>query len=932
MGTTTGSGSVSRRRRALAVAAAATVGFSGAAVVDAFVLSPTPAMADELGPGDGLTRLVVQTAGGVGAEQLAALDALPAVDSAQLLSDGSALVAGTGITDDDMRGVVPGAEVVPSVPGEVAGATISDPYWSEYGWNLENTGSNAYRGWVPATAGADVSAVTGWQAGTGRGMVVAVVDSGYALSHPDMAGALWTNPDEPCGSADTDGNGRPGDCHGWNFYRNSPDVSNGGDNAHGTAVAGIVAARAGNGQGIAGVAPDATIMPLVIGGGASVDLVLGAEAIRYAVDNGADVVNASWGSSEAVYDPSDSSYGARLLSAAISYANSKGVVVVAAAGNDHADRDVARKYPASLDVPGLITVGSSTAQDTVAAHSAYGATTVDLFAPGEYVTVNTSEGGYNTLGAGTSYAAPHVAAAVALYKAQNRTAGAVELKTAVLDDVHHLAAFGGRSVTGGRLALDDLGNTAAPVSYVFSGLAADAGTVTPQVVATGSTPAGGYEVVLGLGMEHAGQLYALADHDITLDGVPATTDDNGEATFSLGHRSSLGSVVLSPTTELADGRYVLTAQITREGSPLGLAYAAPLLVGDEARSTAPQPGTQTPGTPVPDPDPDTQTPGTQTPGTQSPGTQTPGTQTPDTQTPGTQSPGTQSPGTQTPDTQTPGTQTPDTQTPGTQSPGTQTPDTHTPDNQTPGTPTPGTPVPAPDTPAPGTESPVAPTPDAPTPTPGTQTPDTETPGTQTPGTQTPGTQSPDTGDKKVYEEQGPYRLTSISPTRVSTAGGTQVTITGLAIPQGATVRVGATRVAQVSDALTTSSRVVFRTPAAVAGSYDVYVFGPDGETYSVLADGLTYVDADTPSTGGGTPDPGEEDPAPQTPGTQSPGTQTPGTQTPGTQTPGTQPPAGNGGIVTGPNGERLVHSTRFASLGSSIWGVNCANGCSGLSL
>ncbi len=76
-------------------------------------------------------------------------------------------------------------------------------------------------------ADADVDAPEGWDGGTGNGRIVAVVDTGYDSDHPELAGALWTNPAESCGSADTDGNGKAGDCHGWNFTTNSADVDNG---------------------------------------------------------------------------------------------------------------------------------------------------------------------------------------------------------------------------------------------------------------------------------------------------------------------------------------------------------------------------------------------------------------------------------------------------------------------------------------------------------------------------------------------------------------------------------------------------------------------------------------------------------------------------------------------------------------------------------
>ena len=577
--------STSWRLRSILVVTALVAGYGGAAAIDGWLRADELqiATAADLGPaGDGLTRLLVTLPGGITAGELNQLAALPGVESTQTLFDGSALIAGQDITAGTVHDALPAAEVSPSPTGTMFAAPVSDPYWSSYGWNLENTGSNAYQ--QAAVAGADISAPSAWAAGTGRGMVVAVIDSGVMTSHPDLDGSLWTDPTQSCSGGDGDGDGLIGDCHGWNFYQDNADVTNSGvssagvayDNSHGTGVAGIVGARAGNGQGSAGVAPDVSIMPLVIGSGKSVDMALGAQAIRYAADHGANVINASWGGPGA----------STILSQAIEYANGKGVVVVAAAGNDGLSRDTSLFYPASLTSPNLITVGNSTATDTVSSSSAFGATSVDLFAPGNLVFTLKNDGTYYLM-SGTSLAAPHVAAAAALYRAKNPTATATEIKDKLLADVEPVPAFAGKSVTGGRLSLTALGNASAPVSYAFTGMTTPSGTVAPSVVATGSAPAGSYAVKVGLGMEYNGQLLALTQQPITLAGATVATDDSGEALFSLGSRTGLGSLALAPSTTLAEGRYVLTAQLYRDGAPLGSTYAAPLLVNDSYGSATP---------------------------------------------------------------------------------------------------------------------------------------------------------------------------------------------------------------------------------------------------------------------------------------------------------------------------------------------------------
>jgi serine protease len=575
----------SKRVQAMVLATAAVAGYGGAAAFSALAAPALPVITD-WGPGDGLTRYVLTAASGAASpELLAALESVDGVVSAQSLSDGRALVAIDDALPQELRAVdgVSDVAVSPSVP--VAG-TVTDPLFPSYGWHLENTGANA-AGQSPVVEDADIDAADGWDVGTGEGMIVAVVDSGFDSDHPDLAGSLWVNPAESCGTVDTDGNGKRGDCHGWNWYSNSADVDNGSYGSHGASVSGTVGARAGNDMGLAGVAPDVTIMPLVIGGGSTVDVLAGAEAIRYAVDHGADVINASWGGAV-------TGYALDALRSAVAYAAAHDVLVVAAAGNDSGNRDTQLVYPASLPDWNLVTVGASTAADTVSTFSAYGAGAVDLFAPGTGVVVTSNTGGY-ALANGTSFSSPIVAAAVALYRAAMPTATAAEIKEALLAGVDPLPAFTGRSVTGGRLTLSGLTGVAAESArYAFTSMTSPAGVVSPAIGVTGPTTAGDYDVVLGLGMEDAGEIWALSGKAVTLDGVTVTTDDAGDAVFPLGSLPGLDGTALAPTMELGDGRYVLTVQTYRDGSPVGRTYAAPLLVGSAAPAPS-TPGGTTPG-------------------------------------------------------------------------------------------------------------------------------------------------------------------------------------------------------------------------------------------------------------------------------------------------------------------------------------------------
>ncbi len=505
----------------------------------------------------------------VATDPIAELEAQPGVASAQLVGEDRVLLAADLSATQVLT--LPGVETVEHSPQVPVAAVVDDPYYDSYGWNLHNTGSNAYG--QTAVAGADVAAPEGWAASLGEGTVVAVVDTGYDHDHPELADALWTNPTEACGAGDTNGNGLVGDCHGWNFYADSPDVDNGAAGTHGTSVSGTVAAALGNGEGSAGLAPGALIMPLVVGGGENVDVLLAAEAFRYAADNGADVINASFGGSM-------TGYALDQLSAAVDYAVAKGVLVVVAAGNDSADRDSVPVYPASLPQDGIVTVGSSTAADAVADHSAYGATTVDLFAPGYYTVVPWNDGSYRLV-SGTSFASPHVAAAAALYRSVAPELSVAELKAAILDDADRLPAFTGRSVSGGRLDVSHVVELSSQTSYTFAGTTSTTGDLSPTVAITSRAGAGHYRLEVGLGMLDVGEVWALSGQQLEMAGQVLTTDDTGTVSVDLGQLDSPDGLELQLLTTAWPGAYALTVQLEVDGEPVGGRWAAPLVVVGE---------------------------------------------------------------------------------------------------------------------------------------------------------------------------------------------------------------------------------------------------------------------------------------------------------------------------------------------------------------
>lgn len=902
----------------------------------------TRAMAD-LGPGgrtavlDGVAYYVhesgamVISVGGDGAvlpsapadaspgDALAQLAAHPDIDSAQRLDDGTVLVA-TSLDLAAVRALPQVGEAVESVQVPVA-ADAHDPFYASHGWHLRNTGANAFG--QTATAGADVGAPAGWDATLGQGTVVAVVDTGFDSDHPDLAGSLWTNPTEACGTVDTNRNGKVGDCRGWNFYRNSADIDNGVDGTHGTNVAGVIAAAKDNGHGLAGLAPRTLIMPLVVGGGSSVDINLAAQAIRYAADNGADVINGSFGG--ALSGPILTT-----LTAAVDYAIGKGVVVVVAAGNDSANRDTKPVYPASLPNPALLTVGSSTATDVPAAHSAYGPATVDLFAPGSLVATTWNDGSYRLV-SGTSIASPLVAAAAALHLSLNPALTPAQVRERILADSTKLAAFAGKVVSGGRLSVGALGG-AGSTSYTFSAMTAQPGSQTPAVQVTSSAAGGSYQVRLGLAMLLDGEVWAVAGEDITLAGTTVTTDDTGTATFDLGVLESLGSRTLQPTLTLGAGQFGLVVQVLKDGQPLTRAHAAPLVV-----AAAPPPAG--PGaTPTPTPAPSTPAPadpgGGSSPAPTDPGS-TPAPTDPDTG-PTPPSPPPTDPGTGPAPTPPPAGPSPT-------DPGGGTSPTPPP-SPTPGS-TPPPAGPSPTDPAPGGgTTPPAPTPTQP-PTPPGPSP-TEPGGGTTPSPTSPGSTPPPTGptapDTKLYDRVGAFGITSSTPTRVGLAGGELITVRGTALEAGLSVRVGSTALAHVvvSDPTT----LVFAAPARGAGTYDVTIFR-DGRT-SVLPAALTYSDAGAgsgpaapPQDPGPTPPPATTSPADPTPapgGTPAPAP-SPSPTPPPTPSPTPAPTPAPGGSTdpapsgtrTGPNGERLVRTAALTGL-RDLWRVSCPTSCTGI--
>jgi subtilisin family serine protease len=236
---------------------------------------------------------------------------------------------------------------------------------------------------------AAIDAPDAWGITTGSASTtIAVLDSGVALNSPDVDAHLWTNPANPA-------------QHGWNFINNNANIQD--FNGHGTNVAGILAAIGNNGIGVAGVNWNAKIMPLKVldsqGNGSTQAAV---NAVYYAVQHGAKVINASWGGGE---------YSQAMIDA-INYAGTLGAVFVTAAGNDSSNNDVTQTFPASYRLSNELVVAASDQNGALANFSNYGASTVDLAAPGVNI-LSTVPGGY-AQDTGTSMSTPFVSGTVAL--------------------------------------------------------------------------------------------------------------------------------------------------------------------------------------------------------------------------------------------------------------------------------------------------------------------------------------------------------------------------------------------------------------------------------------------------------------------------------------------------------------------------------------
>ena len=289
---------------------------------------------------------------------------------------------------------------------------------------------------------------------------VGVIDTGIQITHPDLAANIWTNPYETAGDGiDNDGNGYVDDVNGWDFDGGDNSVYDSTADDHGTHVSGTISGSGGNGTGVAGVNWKATIIPtkfLGVGGGTTANAVLSVDYVTdLKIRHGMNIVatNNSWGGG---------GYSQALHDAIIRHAKSN-ILFIAAAGNASANNDTTASYPSNYNTTvgtstetaasydGVIAVASIDSAGALSGFSSYGATTVDIGAPGSGIFSSVPTSTYASFD-GTSMATPHVTGAAALYSSvQNTIPSAASIRAAILNSAVPTTSLNGKVVSNGRL-------------------------------------------------------------------------------------------------------------------------------------------------------------------------------------------------------------------------------------------------------------------------------------------------------------------------------------------------------------------------------------------------------------------------------------------------------------------------------------------------
>ncbi|MBI2645583.1 MAG: S8 family serine peptidase [Deltaproteobacteria bacterium] len=308
--------------------------------------------------------------------------------------------------------------------------------------NSYRTDPQLFRSWA-LTETSPLELQKAWSISQGnKRIVVAVIDTGVDYTHSDLKNNIWQNPGEiPNNGKDDDGNGFIDDMMGWNFVANDPYPAD--EHGHGTHVAGIIGAVRGNGIGISGVCPNVSLMILKYyspNATGKENLENTIKSFRYAVQNGAHIINYSGGGAEFSKEERE----------AILEAKQKGIIVVAAAGNERQNADIHAYYPASYDLDNIISVAALTPAKKLVDSSNYGIKRIDVAAPGQniYSTLPKGQYGYMT---GTSQATAFVTGVAALALSTYGTLPSIAIKNILLKNTQPTKSLQGKIKTGGMV-------------------------------------------------------------------------------------------------------------------------------------------------------------------------------------------------------------------------------------------------------------------------------------------------------------------------------------------------------------------------------------------------------------------------------------------------------------------------------------------------
>lgn len=384
---------------------------------------------------------VVQLKRPIGEMQLSSVSAMVGAKVIETIQDDVVLIkkVGNGRQMDVMRSLSKNSAIVRVEPNYIYrfNRIPNDPDMGRL-WGLKNRG-DLDAGGMRGLKNVDVGVEKAWDITTGsKDILVAVIDTGVDYTHPDLAANMWVNELEKNGieGFDDDGNGYIDDIYGYDFANDDGDPMD--DNAHGTHCAGTIGASGNDGKGLVGVSWNVSIMAIkFLSGSGGGTLANAIKSINYATMMGVDVMNNSWGGG---------GYS-EILKESIKRANRAGIVFVAAAGNSTNDNDTSPEYPASYEVPNVISVAAIDNRGDLAYFSNYGAKSVHVAAPGHNI-LSAVPGGTDTY-SGTSMAAPHVTGVVSLLLAHTPNMSFEEVKTRLVRTSKPLALLTGRVASGG---------------------------------------------------------------------------------------------------------------------------------------------------------------------------------------------------------------------------------------------------------------------------------------------------------------------------------------------------------------------------------------------------------------------------------------------------------------------------------------------------